>query len=38
MQMKGAPHTFALLDGILESGRVYNEKVIEGLKAVVAIN
>ncbi|RAH42672.1 alpha/beta hydrolase [Aspergillus brunneoviolaceus CBS 621.78] len=38
MQMKGAPHTFALLDGILDSGRVYNEKVIEGLKAVVAIN
>ncbi|PYH79861.1 esterase [Aspergillus uvarum CBS 121591] len=37
MQMKGAPHTFALLDGILETGRVYNEKVIEGLKAVVAM-
>jgi acetyl esterase/lipase len=28
----GAPHIFALLDGILESGRVYNEKVIATLR------
>ncbi|KAH2047213.1 hypothetical protein KXV43_005156 [Aspergillus fumigatus] len=28
----GAPHIFPLLDGILESGRVYNEKVIATLR------
>lgn len=28
----GAPHIFPLLDGILESGREYNEKVIATLR------
>jgi acetyl esterase/lipase len=28
----GAPHTFAGLDGILESGREYNNKVIAAMK------
>ncbi|PYH45362.1 alpha/beta hydrolase [Aspergillus saccharolyticus JOP 1030-1] len=37
MQMKGVPHTFALLDGILESGRVYNERVIEELIRAIAM-
>ncbi|RAL11019.1 alpha/beta hydrolase [Aspergillus homomorphus CBS 101889] len=37
MRMKGAPHTFALLDGILKSGQVYNLKVIEGLKASLIV-
>ncbi|GLA73853.1 hypothetical protein AtubIFM55763_004785 [Aspergillus tubingensis] len=32
MRMAGAPHTFAMLDGIMESGRIYIEKVIEAMK------
>jgi acetyl esterase/lipase len=27
-----APHTFAWLDGILESGREYNDKVVAAMK------
>ncbi|RAK96903.1 alpha/beta hydrolase [Aspergillus ibericus CBS 121593] len=30
--MAGAPHTFSLLDGILESGRQYSEKVIRTMR------
>lgn len=32
LRMPGAPHTFPVLDGILDSGKRYNEKVIESLK------
>ena len=28
----GAPHVFALLDGILEAGQQYNEQVIAALR------
>jgi acetyl esterase/lipase len=28
----GAPHTFIALDGILESGREYNHKVVAAMK------
>lgn len=33
--MPGAPHLFAALDGILDSGKLYNEKVIGALKREV---
>lgn len=32
IQFLGAPHTFAMLDGILESGREYNGKVVAAMK------
>lgn len=32
VRVPGAPHTFASLDGILESGKMYNEKVIAVIK------
>ena len=32
IRVPGAPHTFAALDGILDIGKKYNEKVIEVLK------
>ncbi|CAI7617614.1 unnamed protein product [Penicillium bialowiezense] len=31
-RVPGAPHTFAALDGILASGRLYNQKVIETMQ------
>jgi len=32
IRVPGVPHTFAHLDGILESGKMYNERVIAALK------
>ncbi|KAL1970321.1 hypothetical protein VTN77DRAFT_5481 [Rasamsonia byssochlamydoides] len=32
IRVPGVPHTFAHLDGILDAGKMYNEKVIEELK------
>ena len=37
MRMAGAPHTFAMLDGILESGRIYTKKVIEAMKRELTV-
>lgn len=37
IRMAGAPHTFSMLDGILESGRVYNEKVIETMRKELVV-
>ncbi|PWY90475.1 Alpha/beta hydrolase fold-3 [Aspergillus sclerotioniger CBS 115572] len=37
MRMAEAPHTFSMLDGILESGRVYNEKVIETMRKELVV-
>jgi acetyl esterase/lipase len=34
VRVSGAPHTFALLDGILQSGKMYNDKVIERLRSL----
>lgn len=36
IRVAGAPHTFALLDGILESGKMYNKKVISKLREILA--
>lgn len=35
IRMPGAAHLFASLDGILESGKQFNKKVIEALKREV---
>lgn len=35
-RVAGAPHSFAVLDGILTSGRKYNEAVISRLKKLFA--
>ncbi|KAL2007522.1 hypothetical protein VTN00DRAFT_8960 [Thermoascus crustaceus] len=32
IRVNGAPHTFGYLDGILEGGKMYNERVIAALK------
>lgn len=32
IRMPGAPHTFAALDNILDTGKKYNEKVIATMK------
>lgn len=37
IRVGGAPHPFAVLDGILESGRMYNRKVIDSLRMAFSI-
>lgn len=34
-QFPGVPHTFASLDGILDSGKTFNQEAIRSLKAAL---
>lgn len=38
MRVSGAPHLFPALDGILEGGRQYNEKVIAVMKRELVVS